>query len=242
METIYTDNLGQKLFLYNSGSFIYLRKTAGIDISRPILLCNDYATGLYSTIFQNSIYFVYQNLQGDLILRNVMEPNILYQLSSEESPDYVNPILLCFCDILVLLYYVNNPLDNSYLLRMCCPLTGKEIATDIPSFSDIPQCQTIHFEDKLLFSFTANGITTFYCLNSVLQFSYIQLFTSPDLQKLIDTNTLPHKEQSEKYEHKIKEQETIISSIKLQYDDLMNTAIQYREEAKKWYNKCHIHK
>ena len=28
-----------------------------------------------------------------------------------------------------------------------------------------------------------------------------------------------------------------IESIKLQYDELMDVALQYREEARKWYNK-----
>ena len=46
METIYTGNLGQKLFLYTNKDRIYLRSAIDTDISRPILLGTDYKDSL----------------------------------------------------------------------------------------------------------------------------------------------------------------------------------------------------
>ena len=42
METIYTGSSGQKIIIYTDANFIFLRTATGADISRSILLSNDY--------------------------------------------------------------------------------------------------------------------------------------------------------------------------------------------------------
>lgn len=207
METIYTGHSGQKLFIYNYDNFIYLRWTQGTELSRPVLLCNDYSSGFSSTIFNNCIHFCYLNLHGDLILKNVMNANILYRLSSENLPDYNKPLLLSAFEQLILLYFITNPLDNTFRLHIHFPLSEKEIPISIPSFPTLPNIHFLPLTDMLILSFQMNPVT-YYCLNSNEEF-YPLCF-------------IPEKE---------------LENIKKQYETLMNTALQYKNEASKWYHK-----
>jgi hypothetical protein len=57
-------------------------------------------------------------------------------------------------------------------------------------------------------------------------------FPMPDL-----TWTTVQSEREQKLLQEIDRLNGIISSIKMQYEELMGVAMQYREEALKWYNK-----
>jgi len=242
MEVIYTGKSGQKLFLYNSDSFIYLRSATGAEISRAILLCNDYADGLSSVIYNDSIHFVYQNLHGNLILRSIMDSNILYQLSSQESPDYKNPRLINYSNHLLLLYFINNPLDNTYQMRMCFPLEKKEISAAIPAFATLPIVHSFFCNDGL-FLFCKSDEEYYYEIDEHNILNPVHIINHSVLAEFDAKETQYHmlyqkeQEQNQILKRKIAEQDTIIESIKQQYDELMNTALQYREEAAKWYNK-----
>ena len=242
MEIIYTGKSGQKLFLYNSDNFIYLRSATGAEISRAILLCNDYADGLSSVIYNDSIHFVYQNLHGNLILRSIMDSNILYQLSSQESPDYKNPKLITYSNHLLLLYFITNPLDNTYQMRLCFPLEKKDIPVAIPAFTILPIIHSFLCNNGL-FLFCKSDEEHYYEIdeNNILNPVHI---ISNSLLDEFDAKEIQHhlllqkeQEQNNILKRKIAEQDAIIESIKQQYEDLMNTALQYREEAAKWHNK-----
>lgn len=249
METIYTGSSGQKLFLYNSENFIYLRTSSGMDISRPILLCSDYSSGLSSVIFHDSIHFLYQNLHGDLIIRNILDSNILYRLSADKSPDYAAPLLLTFRDRLLLFYFVKNPLDETYLLKLTFPLEMAETDFISPVFPTLPKVQYLHLSDLLIFSCKLPSEYYIYQLNENFECSGVQFVAETALEALKDdlrnkftTELTDYQEAVTVLNKKIEEKENLIASIQSQYNELMNTALRYKEEAAKWYHKFYSRK
>ena len=242
METIYTGNSGQKLFIYNYDNFIYLRWTRGTELSRTVLLCNDYSSGFSSTVFNNCIHFSYLNLHRDLILKNVMSADILYRLPSENLPDYNTPLLLSAFEQLILLYFITNPLDNTFRLHIHLPLAKKEIPITIPPFPTLPIIHFLPLTDKLILSFQTNPVT-YYCLNSDEEFyplcfipeqEYLLVKSENELSR---TETSRLKKQQVQLQEILKQKEAVIENIRMQYETLMNTALQYKNEASKWYNK-----
>lgn len=249
METIYTGNLGQKLFLYNSESFIYLRTSSGMDISRPILLCSDYSSGLSSVIFHDSIHFLYQNLQGDLIIRNILDSNILYRLPADKSPDYAAPLLLTFRDRLLLFYFVKNPLDETYLLKLTFPLEMTETNFSSPAFPALPKVQYLHLDDSLIFSCKLPAKYYIYQMDKDFTCSEVQFIAKTALESIKNDfenkfakELTDYHEKLAVFNKKIEEKEKLIDSISSQYDELMNTALRYKEEAAKWYHKFYSKK
>lgn len=249
METIYTGTLGQKLFLYSSENSIYLRTSSGMDISRPVLLCSDYSTGLSSVIFHDSIHFLYQNLQGDLIIRNILDSNILYRLSADKSPDYAAPLLLTFRDRLLLFYFVKNPLDETYLLKIIFPLEMTEITFASPAFPSLPKVQYLQLNDLLVFSCRLTSEYYIYQMNKNFECLEMQFISETALKSLKDDfenkyakELVDYQEKLTVLNKKIEEKEKLIDSIRSQYEELMNTALRYKEEAAKWYHKFYSKK
>lgn len=244
METIYTGNSGQKLFLYSSENFIYLRTSTGMDISRPILLCSDYTGGLSSVIFHDSIHFLYQNLHGDLIIRNILDSNILYRMSADKSPDYAAPLLLTFKDKLLLLYFVKNPLDETYLLKIIFPFEMTKPEFSSPPFPALPQLQCLNLNDTLIISCRLPEECCIYQLNQDFNCTDVQFLTSESLKSLQNDYKNQYLQEYSNYRESldilkktIEEKDILIDKISLQYDELMNTALRYKEEAAKWYHK-----
>ena len=249
METIYTGSSGQKLFLYNSENFIYLRTSSGMDISRPILLCSDYSSGLSSVIFHDSIHFLYQNLHGDLIIRNILDSNILYRLSADKSPDYAAPLLLTFRDRLLLFYFVKNPLDETYLLKLIFPLETVEIDFTSPAFPSLPKVQFLQLNDLLIFSCKLPSEYYIYQMNENFECSGVQFIAETAFESLKNDFENKYAKELTNYQKKltvlnkkIEEKENLIDNIRSQYDELMNTALRYKEEAAKWYHKFYSRK
>ena len=240
METIYTGNLGQKLFLYNSDNFIYLRTSSGMDISKPILLCSDYSGGLSSVIYKDSIYFLYQNLHKDLVLRNIMDSNIKFSLSADNSPEFTAPLLLSFADRLLILYFVKNPLDKTYHLKLIFPVEKTEPDFSFPSFSALPKVQYLYLNDSLIFTCLLPEKSRIYQINNHFELSGVQILTEDALESTrmdYEKKLTAFQEQLTIMSNKIHEKDKLIESIRTQYDSLMNTALQYKEEASKWYHK-----
>ncbi len=223
METIYTGNLGQKLFLYTSDNFIYLRSAIGADISRPILLGSDYRDGLSSTVFQDSIHFTYINFHGDLHIRNILDSQILFRLSSEDSPDYTSPHLITFQDKLLLFYFIKNPLNESYLLRAVYPLEEAQVNWSPILFSTFPHIEFLNLGNNLIMACQEDNHASFYRISVNCSYESVQILSVSDIKAQTEALLQP--------------KDKLIENIKIQYEELRNTAIAYKDEATKWYNK-----
>ena len=223
METIYTGPDGQKLFLYTDANFIFLRTVTGCEISRPTLLGNDYETDFSSTIFQETVYFTYKNIHGDLIMRNILTSAILFRLPAEDSPGYYSPRLFVFGDKLYLFYFVINPLNNSYLLQATCPFEQTSLSWSPLVFSKLPGIQFIDSGNNMILVCNEKDAVSFYKIDKFNNCEKVTFISYNEIQK--QTNEL------------LAQKDSQIAYIKRQYDELMNTATSYRDEAAKWYNR-----
>ena len=288
MGKIYTIDSEKKLILYTSGSYLFIRTASGNEITKSTLLCNDYAQNLSSVIYHGTIYYSYQNQNGDFLLRSILDPIILYQLSSEELPDFFLPTIFTFNDHLHLLYFIRNPLDETYILKIVLPFEKKEINTCHPPFSSLPYLHLLPHKDRLLISCHSQDTTSLFCVSPDLEFTPVKLYTEAEEKQLLSdyqnlkSETLlqinqiqeEHSLQAQQIkntaeltikqlkdtqkqqllslaqenmqqlnslqselENKLLEKEKIISSITEQYETLMQTALKYKDEASKWYNK-----
>ena len=228
METIYTGNLGQKLFLYTNKDRIYLRSAIDTDISRPILLGTDYKDSLASIVFRDSIHFSYINTKGDLLVRNILDSRIIFRLPCESSPDYISTYLCIFQDNLLLFYFIKNPLNDSFLLHAAFPYKGHFTDwTPIP-FLELPRLGFITSGNCLLLSCTVNRETSFFRISENGSHEPTELMTASDIHHKCEELSLP--------------KDKLIESMKSQYEELRNTAIAYRNEANKWYRKYYSKK
>ena len=127
-------------------------------------------------------------------------------------------------------------------MRLCFPLEKKDIPTAIPAFTTLPVIYSFLCNDGL-FLFCKSDAEHYYEIDENNILNPVHIISNSILDefdaKEIQHHLLLQKEQEQNniLKRKIAEQDAIIESIKQQYEDLMNTALQYREEAAKWHNK-----
>ena len=121
MANVYTAGSDRRLIIYSISRYIFLR-TAYIDgIERPIMLASDFLDGLSDVVLGDTIYYAYQNQNGDILVKNVMNNEALFRVKSSENPDMHCPQLVVNKDRLMLFYMVTNPLTDRLSLRAVCP-------------------------------------------------------------------------------------------------------------------------
>ena len=122
MANVYTAGSDRRLIIYSISRYIFLR-TAYIDgIERPIMLVSDFLDGLSDVVLGDTIYYAYQNQNGDILVKNVMNNEALFRVKSSENPDMHCPQLVVNKDRLMLFYMVTNPLTDRLSLRAVYPL------------------------------------------------------------------------------------------------------------------------
>ena len=122
MANVYTAGSDRRLIIYSISRYIFLR-TAYIDgIERPIMLVSDFLDGLSDVVLGDTIYYAYQNQNGDILVKNVMNNEALFHVKSSENPDMHCPQLVVNKDRLMLFYMVTNPLTDRLSLRAVYPL------------------------------------------------------------------------------------------------------------------------
>ncbi|MCM1089005.1 MAG: hypothetical protein NC419_12685 [Muribaculaceae bacterium] len=275
MGNVYAVDTEQNLILYSTRNYICLRTSVGENLTRPIILCNDYASDLSDIVYNNTIYYAYQNTNRDIILRSVIERDDLYKISSRSTPDCFYPQIAAIGQTLLLFYFVKNPVDNSYCLRSLLPLapTQKLLLPETlfssqpaPSasgeavFTSPPELHILSVGAKLLVWLSHDTEEFIFSINESLQcdklipehsipleelaqckeenrqnlgmLSLAQ--TELDKSKALLTET---KNQIARLQSDISNRDQLIQSIRSQYEELMDTAMKYREEAVKWHNK-----
>ena len=69
MANVYTAGSDRRLIIYSISRYIFLR-TAYIDgIERPIMLVSDFLDGLSDVVLGDTIYYAYQNQNGDILVK-----------------------------------------------------------------------------------------------------------------------------------------------------------------------------
>lgn len=223
MRSIYSDGQDKTLLLYPYQNMIFFRTIIAENTWKPIMLCNDFLYSLSDSIYQDNIYYSYINKDYNIVIKSITDQSVLYQLDGDSSLTYIQPSILSFLGKLLLIYAVKNPINNTYFIKGILPFE-KEQSFSVPdTFSSVSNINYL-ISDRLILSI--------YCKNQ----SHIYEVTK-------DFQCIPYKENSiseeeiKPYKDEIKQQKDIIESIKKQYEELMQTAYRYREEAIKWQNK-----
>ncbi len=258
MSSIYSLDSQKNLFLYTTDSHIYLRNGSGEGMERAIILCNDYASDMTDTILDKTLYFSYQNQKQDIILRSITDLNILYKLSSQDTPDCSKPHLTVLNNQLILFYLVKNPLDDSYVIKSLCPF-AQDYRVLLPhSFATQPVLHFLPLKGGLLLAIESDeqeqisyihndcSVESLSCFESKLSRQLAQLETEHSAQmKALEkeyTTRLAKVEaglsaQLSSMKTELYQKNRMIESAKLQYNQLMDTATKYRDEAIKWRSK-----
>lgn len=236
MANVYTAGSDRRLIIYSISRYIFLR-TAYIDgIERPIMLVSDFLDGLSDVVLGDTIYYAYQNQNGDILVKNVMNNEALFHVKSSENPDMHCPQLVVNKDRLMLFYMVTNPLTDRLSLRAVYPLEEGE-SLNIPV-----NCENVDMYEV----FGMQGKAFLYVDN------FYEITADGRFVPCQDTGSLKQKEEKiHEYEIQlntymqqqaqskqvIAQLEATIESAKAQYNELMETAIAYRDEAIKWRSK-----
>jgi len=253
MANIYSLDTARNLILYPSGHQIFLGTSNGKTFTRAVSLCNDYSEKLSDVVYNGTLYFSYQNSNHDIILRNITDTEPIFQISQQDIPDCFLGKLVVFQENLLLFYFVKNPLDDTYLLKGVFP-EQKNITLKISAvFPEEPVIHPIFQNHRLLLCITTSERIDFWQIDENRISTPLFLITNAHTQK-IDTLTKNQQQQEERimqYQKEISQlsaqasrlrqdliqRDAMIESAKRQYNELMDTAIKYREEAIKWRSK-----
>lgn len=236
MSSIYSIDTQKNLILYSCGQYIYLRISTGESIDRPIILSSDFNSHLFDTIYNNTVHYSYVNTGNDIIIKSILDTNILYKLSINDSPDCTNAGLTVFNEELIMVYLVKNPLDDTFVLKCIAPFNPEHSITLPDTFTKIPTIKLFANNDNL-YIIVVSDCTNIWGIDINL--------TLHRYSKPLDPTSIEEKISS-RYTDELKrknaiilQQNDIIESIKLQYNELMDTATKYRDEAIKWRSKFH---
>ncbi len=225
MGNIYPIDAERQMIIYESNNHICLRTVNSLTIGRPAILCSDYLSNLSTTILNNMLYYSYINLENDIVIKNVIDTSILYTLECKDSLTVHTPFISEYNNRLILTYAVKNPLNSSYSVKIIYPFENEAVTEINYTYDEAPNIyHFVLYQSLILVTSTS---TTNNIVNVNTDGSFKELFDEEIISKKI----------SSYYDEEIKNKDIIISNIKEQYSELMNIAIQYKNEAKKWYDK-----
>lgn len=261
MGNVYSLDTERNLILYASGKNIYLRSSSGESLTRAVSLSGDYSKSLSDIIYQGTIFYAYQNTGLDIILKNITDTNPYYKISSQDTPDCLYPQITVFQNMLLLFYLVKNPVNEQFLLKCVFPDQPEKRLLFTEEFSDTPIIRLVASSDYLYVHIQTNQDTytlqiddTLHCCR-LLPHTTLTTEEAKQYELRIRQLSTEHdaklRQQQLTFEQQLKEQSAqndqlrleltkrnaLIDSARHQYDELMNTAIQYRNEAIKWRNK-----
>lgn len=245
MRNIYSAGQGKSLLLYSSDQSIYLRTLQAEYVTSPVILCNDYLSDLSDIAYRETVYFAYMNTKKDIIVRNIMEEEILYTVWEKDVPECYHPQLAVVGDNLLLLYAMKNALEEEYVMR--CEFPFGENSFQFPgSYEMVPSVQCITMEGNLLLAVA--GDSDFRCFVVDSQGDCIPLERE---QSWLSRYASVWNQEKQSWENKermqmqtmvqlqknIQQKDAILENVKKQYEELMKTATQYRDEAIKWQSR-----
>lgn len=264
MGNVYSLDADKNLILYSAGASICLRTSIGSSLTRAVVLCSDYLDNLFDIVYNNTIYYVYRNTSQDIVVKSVTDLRDVYRIKSLDTPDCFLPRIADLAGQLMLFYIIKNPLDESYCLKGIFPFDDEkplplpdERFSDMPSFriTALQHSIIIYLSDskkEIIFRLNENLICETLTSEAEIKSRYEELLnqsrTDIDTQKTeleknkealsqMQAELAAAREQASQYASELDMRDKLIESIKNQYNELMDTATQYRAEAIKWHDK-----
>lgn len=236
MGNIYSLSSNKNVIIYTYESFIIMRTIQSNNITNGILLSNDYSSDFSSTIHNSTIYYLYINHQGSLIIKSIIDARNLYWKEAGEELALLEPSLISFNNYLLLFFVVENPIDNLFYLKISLPLDENKHIICNEKFVARPKIKLVNASSLLYIIVHTPEETALYCLDNTLSLTQYQ--SNQAVNNMLKEKDSAINKITQEKDATINEKEQLISQITRQYNELMNVATQYKEEAKKWYMRC----
>ena len=257
MSNVYSVGNNRQLIIYNAGSNIFLRVAHFGGLDRPIVLAADYLCGLTECIYNSSLYYSYINQNGSLILKNIMDTANVLAIDCNYVQEYSNPKLAICNDTLLLFYLKQNPVSDKPSLHCITPDDNNALPIPLPDIKKPVNSYSVLAYNNFILLCVNEHI---YKIEQIGHFKHLAICTadnnSTDNNNADNINSNNNnsnnndnyiereKSLTEDFnkkiaacQAKINEQSAVIDSITTQYNELMDIARQYRDEAIKWRSK-----
>lgn len=257
MSNVYSVGNNRQLIIYNAGSNIFLRVAHFGGLDRPIVLAADYLCGLTECIYNSSLYYSYINQNGSLILKNIMDTANVLAIDCNYVQEYSNPKLAICNDTLLLFYLKQNPVSDKPSLHCITPDDNNALPIPLPDIKKPVNSYSVLAYNNFILLCVNEHI---YKIEQIGHSKQLAICTadnnSTDNNNADNINSNNNnsnnndnyiereKSLTEDFnkkiaacQAKINEQSAVIDSITTQYNELMDIARQYRDEAIKWRSK-----
>lgn len=244
MRGIYFSGQNKMFALYPFRNQIYRVSLEGGQATRPVLLCGDYLGELSDTYYKGTVYFCYTNRSHEIMIQNVTDRMPEYRLDRDafyEEADYTAPRILNWQEHLLLFCLVKRPGGTGVTLEGIFPFEDRKLRLpDVFLEGATYTCRS--FGEKIFLSVRESGAYRFFLSENMGDFEELLKEREAgeqcsDAEERFAQSALIWQDEKLRLETELREKERVIESVKVQYEDLMNTALQYREEAKKWREK-----
>ena len=253
MSNVYSVGNNRQLIIYNAGSNIFLRVAHFGGLDRPIVLATDYLYGLTECIYNSSLYYSYINQNGSLILKNIMDTANILAIDCNYVQEYSNPKLAICNNTLLLFYLKQNPVSDKPSLHCITPDDNNALPIPLPDIKKPVNSYSVLAYNNFILLCVNEHI---YKIEQIGYFKQLAICTADNnstdnnnADNINSNNNNDNYIEREKTltedfnkkiaacQAKINEQSAVIDSITAQYNELMDIARQYRDEAIKWRSK-----
>lgn len=234
MSYLYETAGGQGFFIYKNQNEIILRKKEGHQFYLPVIMVRDYKSDLNDTVYNSAIYYTYINENGALVVRSVLEYVFPFERQAGENVSFNSPSLTAFYGRLILFYMEKNTGEGeeNYRLHGILPYEGEREILNVDLGNKEALYKVICLNQRMLVSVENEKGYVLYEASNDLQLVAQGRIENRDEQELVRLKSSLMEQQKE-----INFYKSQIESAKRQYQELMQVAEQYREEANHWSGK-----
>ena len=251
------------LVLYSQEERVYLRTLIKEGMGRAVVLATDYASDLTDVLYRGTVYYAYKNIQGEILVRNISDHGVWLRLGEEGSLEGHCPHICTVGEQLILFYAVKNPLDGQYGLRCRVPETVEwekqwrslfepmgSLGTEPPMIQTLPcaggTLLVADPEHMIWWDEHGNGMRISKSNSEAgEQAEELRRKTGEMLEARVRQARSQWEREAAQMQEKLKgsyqvkldQKDQLIESIKKQYEELMQVAESYRQEAIKWCGK-----
>ena len=234
MSYLYETAGGQGFFIYINQNEIILRKKEGHQFYLPVIMVRDYKSGLNDTVYNSAIYYTYINENGALVVRSVLEYVFPFERQAGENVSFNSPSLTAFYGRLILFYMEKNTGEGeeNYRLHGILPYEGEREILNVDLGNKEALYKVVCLNERMLVSVeNEKGYVLYEASND------LQLVAQDRVENRNDQELAMLKSSLMEQQKEINFYKSQIESAKRQYQELMQVAEQYREEANHWSGK-----
>lgn len=238
MEIFLSTTNQQSFLFFTRKKQLFLQMRLGTVWKRPQLLHSDFQRDLHCIFFHNVIFYCYINTLQQLVVKRYPAVAMVFYLPENTDFLYSNPQLYIFQNELLLFYLSKNKETQLTQIRAINPLTRYTPFSFEHTFQQLSSFMIFPQGDDLILQVLTKEENQLFILKKDCAIAPMQKLSSPS--SLADSKQeelellRTELEEKEKQLHHLNE---MLQSATKQYNELMDVAYCYREEAKKWRNK-----